>query len=592
MIYFSGHGAQLPRPGGSDDSEADGLEEIILPADFRILDAGGPSQHFENHITDDEIGAYIDRMIAAGATVWLVADSCHSGTLRRSAGEGAVARFVNLGFAGGPEGQGFAPVARARSGGFVGFYGARAGELAYEVPIDEAVHGLLTWSLARALRAGDTARFGDLARAVSGDLWRHGQGRAAPAFDGNLGAAHFFGTTGEEPVMSLQWDAAAERLQVTGGRADGLRPGSRLSVFGEGPQPLFSARITRAGLIRSDLSEPEGTGALDDVLRGEGLDPERFRERWLADRAPALRARVTERALSDGLRVKVPERAALPEAFRADLIAALAGDPALIPEENGDAPVRLRVADGLIRIEPSDPGAAEALAVRAELAALPELLGHLRRVAKSRALLELAGELAGARPTAALQAGLSIRTGVRGPEGACEATDTRRAVDIVAQVRDCDEVTVTLSNRGGEPLDLTPLYLAADHQVYFLTGFDGFQEGGLRLAPGARADLRYTEVTQATGGATLATGMMHLLVLAVVSDGQWPPRDFRHLQDVAPPPLSRSGPQGPLAQLLDSAAFGLRLRSVVTPRDTGEAGAIVIPLRTVGAERRVAAHEQ
>ena len=173
MIYFAGHGAQVPRKGGADQTEPDGLDEVLLPSDFKRAGRSG-SLEFVNHITDDEIGRLLDKMIEAGATVWLVADSCHSGTLRRSAGGQIAARFADLGFGATPTSNEIAPVARAKSGGFVGFYGATAGELAYELPVGDKVHGILTLSLAKALRAGEAIQFSDLAHHISRDLWRYG----------------------------------------------------------------------------------------------------------------------------------------------------------------------------------------------------------------------------------------------------------------------------------------------------------------------------------------------------------------------------------------------------------------------------------
>ena len=230
LIYFAGHGAQMPRVGGADQVEPDGLDEVLLPSDFARAGTGSASQYV-NHITDDEIGDLLDRMIGAGATVWLVADACHSGTLRRSAGQNAVARFADLGFGATPVATRIAPIARAESGGFVGFYGAQAGELAYEVPVGDKVHGILSLSLAKAIRAGEAARFSDLARQVSRDLWRHGQGRASPAFAGNLGARHFFATDASDPWLAVSWEAGKRRpgaCRWTVGWVDGKYNGIRL----------------------------------------------------------------------------------------------------------------------------------------------------------------------------------------------------------------------------------------------------------------------------------------------------------------------------------------------------------------------------
>ena len=359
-----------------------------------------------------------------------------------------------------------------------------------------------------------------------------------------------------------------------------------VSVYGDGDAPLFSARVAQTGLTTSVLELAEDVAQLDQTIRQEGLDPARFRDRWLADRAPNLRARIIARPVSSGMGVTLPASNTVPIGLREALRAQIEQEPALFAGQESASPVRVSVVGNRLRIEPTDPGAVDALSVAAELRAIPEVIGQLRRLAKSRALLDLAETLQASGLSNDLKFELVLRSGARLLDGTCQVGATRRIDTVVPEVRDCDEVEIHLINNGTQALDLTPLYLAADHQIYFLTGYDGSAEGGLRLAPGENATLRYTEVTE-NAGAGLATGRMHLMFLAVLSDGSWPPKDFRHLQEIAPPPLTRTAGADPLTQLLNSAAFGLRLRSTVTPRDSGSAGAVVIPLRTVGNERVV-----
>lgn len=588
LIYFAGHGAQIPRVGGADQTELDGLDEVLLPSDFHVSHLDGKRQ-FVNHITDDEIGSALDRMIAAGAVVWLVADACHSGTLRRSAH--AVARYANLGFASAAATQPLAPISRARSGGFVGFYGAQAGELAYEVPIGDKVHGALTWSLAKALRAGEAARFSGLAREISRDLWRHAQGRSRPAFAGNLGARQFFAGAARDDWFALEWSDEKTAFVLKAGQVDGAFQGARVAIYGEDEVRLVSSEIVQADLTASLLGAPDEASGLDGVLLADGLDPARFRDRWLADRAPILRARIISRPIAREMVVALPPPGSVPEALRDALRARIESEPSLRVAQGERAPVRLRLSGERVVFDPSDPGAREALSAPAELGAVPELIGKLRRLAKSRALLGLAETFRVSGPDNGLQTRLRLLRGQRSVAGKCKLASALQDPGVMPDVRDCDQVEVSLMNNGAVALDITPLYLAADHQIYFLSGYEGSAEGGMRLAPGASATLRYTEVTQ-NEGMPLATGQMHLMFISVGSDGAWPPRDFRHLQDIAPPPLTRGTGSDPLMELLNSAAFAQTLRSSVTPRDIGQAGALVIPLRTVADNRVVRDDEQ
>ena len=74
VVYFSGHGTQVPDTSGD---EADGQDEAWSPSDI-----GRRSGHFVNEqVTDDEIAAAFRRL--SGREVLLISDSCHSGTLAR-----------------------------------------------------------------------------------------------------------------------------------------------------------------------------------------------------------------------------------------------------------------------------------------------------------------------------------------------------------------------------------------------------------------------------------------------------------------------------------------------------------------------------
>ena len=77
VVYFSGHGTQVPDTSGD---EADGQDEAWSPSDI-----GRRSGHFVNEqVTDDEIAAAFRRL--SGREVLLISDSCHSGTLARGSG--------------------------------------------------------------------------------------------------------------------------------------------------------------------------------------------------------------------------------------------------------------------------------------------------------------------------------------------------------------------------------------------------------------------------------------------------------------------------------------------------------------------------
>ena len=84
LLYFSGHGSQQPDQPGPD-KERDGYDEIFLPADVKGWNKD--KQAVENAIVDDEIAEFISAYRSKGADVWVIFDSCSSGTMTRGVGD-------------------------------------------------------------------------------------------------------------------------------------------------------------------------------------------------------------------------------------------------------------------------------------------------------------------------------------------------------------------------------------------------------------------------------------------------------------------------------------------------------------------------
>ncbi len=73
IIYYSGHGSQVPDRNGDEE---DGLDETFVPTDY-----GRRGARAEDMLTDDEIASALSTL--KGREVILIADSCHSGTVNR-----------------------------------------------------------------------------------------------------------------------------------------------------------------------------------------------------------------------------------------------------------------------------------------------------------------------------------------------------------------------------------------------------------------------------------------------------------------------------------------------------------------------------
>lgn len=82
-IHLSGHGAQQPQKDLDDPEsyEPDGLSEIFLPADIGAWE--DDKQGVANAIVDTELRAWLKAIRAKGASLVVVVDTCHSGTILR-----------------------------------------------------------------------------------------------------------------------------------------------------------------------------------------------------------------------------------------------------------------------------------------------------------------------------------------------------------------------------------------------------------------------------------------------------------------------------------------------------------------------------
>jgi hypothetical protein len=79
LIYFSGHGTQIPDVNGD---EPDGLDEALVAYDFGSGRTPSGQSTFVNVVTDDEIGALLGQ--SKSQNVLLMIDACHSGTIDKA----------------------------------------------------------------------------------------------------------------------------------------------------------------------------------------------------------------------------------------------------------------------------------------------------------------------------------------------------------------------------------------------------------------------------------------------------------------------------------------------------------------------------
>ncbi len=247
VLYFSGHGTRQADDG---EDETDGFDEVFLPSDASVGSGEQGSKKLENALIDDDIGKAVDAIRQKGADVWLIVDSCSSGTSLRSGGSAVRARWVNpvgLGIATTRAGPGrdalvdTATLSNPAAGKVFAFYAAQSGEEAQEVNFaaadgdskaEPAWFGLMTAKLAARLSAGSAYTYGSLFHAVLADMnlarLPGTLRRQTPLREGNMGDALIVGSSETEQRGGSVYRIVRGKLQA--GLIQGLRTGDVLSL--------------------------------------------------------------------------------------------------------------------------------------------------------------------------------------------------------------------------------------------------------------------------------------------------------------------------------------------------------------------------
>lgn len=280
-LHFAGHGSRQPAKATSND-EADGLDEIFLPTDASSWDDYIGS--VKNAILDDEIASYIDRIRAKGADIWIVFDSCHSGTMTRGAAMPEVRyRRVDSSVLGIPdavfndindnlESSNFAlsndevksrgSDQRLNQGQLIAFSAAQSIQSTPEMklPRGEAnrrYHGLFTYALMDVLSSNAHLSYQQLAQKILARYesipWRNSQ----PLFSASDMNARVFGEEGSG-VQQFVGHISGEELFVQGGYLAMLTTGSEIALFADpadtNDKKLASVILTDADAVTSNAS--------------------------------------------------------------------------------------------------------------------------------------------------------------------------------------------------------------------------------------------------------------------------------------------------------------------------------------------------
>ncbi|GEM_PF-353805 len=353
FLQFSGHGSQ--QPALVDVTEADGRDEIFLAADTKMAEKGKP--FMPNVLTDDELGEALLAIRRTGAFVWLVFDSCHSGTITRGAPDDGdmVMRDISPEDLGIPP-EAFAEVLAADStdralplsaavyedagdgtmGGLVAFFAAQSTETTpekgYDVTradgtVDRQVYGVFTHTIFSALARNPAMTYRQLAQSVLSSYAAGNMLKPTPLFEGPLDAP-IFGSSDVAKVA--QWPTVVGTdgsLTISAGQLHGLSTGTRLLVL---PNPA-AANEEAIGVLEV---------ASNDQLRSSLVPASDDTHARVAVKDVPVGAyvRLVEQAYPFELRVAKPDPAAADPAQLAEIEAALAAILA-----NDDKPMRLAV---------------------------------------------------------------------------------------------------------------------------------------------------------------------------------------------------------------------------------------------------------
>lgn len=289
VVLLGGHGSQQPeyperKPNLPPERlEDDGLDELFLPRD---TEPWNPALKVIPHaIIDDELHDWTEAIMAKGVSLWLIADSCHSGTLLRGVSEekarqvttrdglhipddemqAARARALKRGRVAALPGAAESPGKLEGAGDrLVALYAAQSSEVTVEMPmpIDDKgkteVHGLLTYTVCKALaQSASPPTYRELVQRIRTRYDALNRTFPTPLVEGKdldrevLGEKEFPG----RGRFVLKGNAD-DGWKVSGGTLHGLTEKSILAVYDEADRKVGYVEISESRLLEADVGDP------------------------------------------------------------------------------------------------------------------------------------------------------------------------------------------------------------------------------------------------------------------------------------------------------------------------------------------------
>ena len=473
VIYMSGHGTQIPDDNGDED---DGFDEAFLPVDAVPPPPGAARFDMTNVIRDDRIGELIDALRAKGAHVWLVVDSCHSGTISRAMNEEQRAKEISAADFGLPvvtastqtpaqKNLADMKAGKATGGSFVAFYASQSDEISLEIAVPRGAPperqswvSAFTDAMIGVLERGRVATYRDLldetARAMRAQI--PPRTRQTPGHDGDALDRPLLGGVTAERVAGF----AVENNRVAGGLIGGLEPGTVVALFDRaGGEPLAHAQVTQADALGADI-----VPVAYPCLLKDGMPT--CERRAAGDALPQARIAtvvipVTRMTLHISRPRDWPGRAPVPArvAIEAAALAQIGATASYTIDDTKPDFIWYRTPDG-VRFMPSwtapdaeEFGPAAVLDKGTPDDATARIVAALDR---ARLLMRLE-RVRGALPSNGLPIGVATATTSlvryeRDSSGRCRFAGPRSTLEKTAAVNTCDGARVRINNGGTTPV--------------------------------------------------------------------------------------------------------------------------------------------
>lgn len=585
IILLAGHGTQQADndPTNRADFEPDGLDEVFCPADIRAIDANDEARGVPNGIVDDELGAWLDAIVTRGASVWIIIDACHSGTMIRGNNqerprqlpssvlfpEAAVKKRrkpgTTLEQTRGASGRRAAVAADDQSRELlldqvVALYAAQPFEVTIEKQLpantpDAKPHGLLTYTVCQVLaQTRGRLSYRDLVSRVHGAYVRMGRSFPTPLLEGRgIDRNVVEPQIGDSQIFPHLRRDQSRRWVIDVGQIHGMTVGDVLAVRGEqqsvDDSPIGHVRVSQVNVIHS-VVEPyryQSQRAPAELTAGSACELV-FRDAGLRRLKIAIDGQtVDDSRLSTAERTEILQGLAAVNADRKSLVS-LTSTP-----EEADWLIRARNnsvvlipasgwADGRSGADPEMFGPAE---IGPELGNW--LLDRMRRIARAQNLLALTSATSSSDGGNARIAVQLVRLKNEDDREGEPIRWDRRGVSL----HKGDLVAFRVTNDRPFSIDLTLLFVDA---AFGISSY--FPEPGTadnRLRPKQTLLTLSAEITDET------IGLEHMVAIAVKAEPQRLPVDFSYL---AQPALERTraadGPAiaSPLGQLLNFAMYG------------------------------------